>query len=146
MSNYIGATLSVAASTPATDTGSAFAALSGMAEIGKIVDISEIGDTHEDLTSNLLKTGRTDHSNGTKDGGEVTVTVEYAVGDNDAGLAIIKAGAGGTTEHSFEIADPDGETFYMRGVIANFRHRARSTSNKKGFTFVFRVNSAVIEA
>lgn len=142
MSDYIGSTLSVAASTPAAESQSGYEAIS-FTEVGLVVSIGEFGDTHEDLTSNLLKTGRTDHSNGTKDGGEVPVTIEYS--GTDAGLTIIKAGNGGATTHSFKITDPDGDDYYFQGVIANLRHRERTTSTKKGFSFVMRVNTGVTE-
>lgn len=142
MSDYIGSTLSVYAGATTTEDQSSYEANS-YTLVGKVVSIGEFGDTHEDLSSNLLATGRTDHSNGTKDGGEVSVTIEYS--GSDAGYTIIKAGNGGTTTHTFKVTDPDGEDFYFQGVIANLRHRERTTSNKKGFSFVMRVNTAVTE-
>ena len=145
MTAYIGATLSVVASVPATEDAAGYGLLT-FVEIAKVISVGQIGDTHEDLSDTLLKTGRTDHLNGAVDGGEVEVVLEYDPADADPGYAIIDAGNGTNTQHSFELVDPDSETHYFQGVIANLKHRERTASTRKGATFTIRVNSGIVTA
>lgn len=138
--SYIGATLSVVAGTPATENQVGYEALS-FVEIGKIVSIGELGDSHADNTAELLKSGRTDHQNGVADGGEVPVVYEHSA--SDAGIVIVEAGNGSNTNHSFRIADPDGQVTYFQGIIANNKQRERTAANRKGGSFAMRVNTGL---
>lgn len=140
MSSFIGATISVAADTPAAEDQSGYEALS-FTEIGKIVSISDLGDSHEDISSAILKTGRMEHANGVADGGELNVVHEYSSGDS--GITIIEAGNGTNTNHSFQIVDPDGDEVFFQGIIANLKERERTASNKKGGSFDVRINTGL---
>jgi len=142
MSNYIGSTFSLVAGVPATEDQSGYEALT-FVEVGKVVTIGEIGDTHEDISSNLLKVGRVEHDNGAADGGEVAIVIED--GGADAGQALVKGGSGSTTIYSCKISDTDGKDYYFQGILSNYRHRERSTSVRKGFSFAARVNTGITE-
>ena len=138
--SFIGGTLSVSAAKPATEDASGYGALT-WTEVGKVVTIGELGDTAEDITFDLLKTGRRVHVNGVKDVGDVPVTVEYD--SSDAGQTIIKNGNNSNTVHSFRITDPDGENWYFYGLIANRSISQREANQYKGLTFVMRGQSGL---
>jgi len=137
---YIGSTLSVVASAPATEDQSGYEALS-WTEVGKVISIGELGDTSEDVTFDILKTGRRSHVSGVKDLGEISVVLEYDRAD--AGLTILETANNGNTTHSFKVTDTDGDDFYFQGVIANLRDSERSASAYKGQTFVIRGQTGV---
>lgn len=137
---YVGTTLSGVSGTPASEDASGYTAQSFL-EIGKIVSISEVGDTSDDVTVDLLKPGRRGHANGVKDLGEISVVVE--VDNSDAGQTLVKAANNTNNSHSFKIADADGEDVYFYGLVANYRDAARSASGYKGASFVIRGQSGV---
>lgn len=139
--SYIGETVSCVASTPAADDESGFEALS-YTELGKVISRSEIGDSHTDQSATLLKTGRTKHDNGAKDGGEINVMID---GEDftDAGLAIIEGKNGTSDEVSFEFAGP-AQTRYVYGVVRNLRTMTGDANTKAGIQFTIAVNSATI--
>lgn len=139
--SYIGGTLSVVSGATSPEDASTYQAKS-FTEIGNVISASEIGDTHEDLSAALLKTGRTKHSNGAKDGGEINIMID---GEDftDAGLAIIEAANGGNTEHSFELAGPT-QTWYFYGLVRGLRTMAQDASTKSGIQFTIAVNSATV--
>jgi len=140
--SYIGTSLSIVAGTPATEDVSDYAALS-WTEIGKCVSVGELGDTSEDIAFNLLKGGRTIHVNGTKDVGEVPVTIEYD--DTDAGQVIVRAANNTNTTHSFKVTDQDGKSRYFQGLIASLRDLERTPNTYKGQTFAIRGQTAIVD-
>lgn len=139
---FIGSTLSVVASTPAAEDESGYTALS-FTEIGKVISIGELGDTSEDVTFDLLKTGRRSHVNGVKDLGEIPVAIEYD--RSDAGLTILEAANNGNTTHSFRVTDTDGDDYYFQGLIANLRDNERTASGYKGQSFVIRGQTGIVK-
>lgn len=141
--SYIGCLVQAVVGAPATADSAGFAALTYSLTIGQITDVSEMGDTHGDITTTLLATGRTAHINGAADGGEVTLTFEYEAA-GDAGQQMLRAQNGGNNTVSFKITDPDGKLSYFHAVVANFRDKARSPTNVKGFTVALRVNTDII--
>lgn len=138
---YIGSTLSIAAATPATEDVAAYAALT-WTEIGNVVSMGELGDESEDVSFDLLKTGRRTHVNGVKDVGEVAVTIE--VESADAGQVILRAANNTNTSHSFRVTDTDGETRYFYGLVANLKDMERTASTYKGQTLAIRGQSAIV--
>ncbi|WYK06455.1 hypothetical protein DWF04_022730 [Cereibacter sphaeroides f. sp. denitrificans] len=138
--SYIGATIGCVASSPATDDAAGFGALT-YSTIGKIASWGAVGDTSEDITIQLLD-GRTEHVNGSKDGGAIPFTFRADAGD--AGQTILLAQSNTNTEVSFKITDPDGKIAYFRGKVANVRDQERAAGNYKGYTGEVRVNSATI--
>lgn len=139
---YIGSTLSGVSGSPATEDVAGYEALS-LVEVGKVISIGEVGDTSEDVTFDLLKTGRRSHVNGVKDLGEIAVAIEFD--GSDAGQTMIEAANNTNTTHSFAITDADGYTYYFQGLVANFRYTERTASTYKGATFVIRGQTGITE-
>jgi predicted transcriptional regulator of viral defense system len=46
--------------------------------------------------------------------------------------------------HAVRITDPDGKIEYSTGIVSNLRQQARNTTNFKGATGEFRVNSVTV--
>ena len=137
---FIGSTLSVYAGTPATEDQTGYEALTWV-EVGNVVSIGGLGDTSEDVTFDLLKTGRRSHVSGVKDVGEVPVTIEY--NRSDAGLTILEAANNGNTTHSFRVTDSDGDDYYFQGLVANMTDNERTASQYKGINFVMRGQTGI---
>lgn len=142
--SFVGTTLAVTSGSPGTETSSAYEAMSpALTPVGKVVDISEIGDQSNDIAFDLLQPGRTSHVNGAKDMGEITVTCEYDA--TDAGQDLIRAAANTNTTHSFRVTDSDGADRYWQGLVANVRDLARNSNQWKGFTFVIRSQTGTVD-
>lgn len=137
--SYIGSVLSISAAAPATYNSAGYAALSWTV-VGNVGDIGELGDMSTDVTFDGLD-GRVVHVNGAKDGGSVSMTIRYEV---DAGLAIIAAQSNSQTDVSIRIVDTDSKIYYLTGKVANYRHRARTSSSWKGFTAELRANTDIV--
>jgi hypothetical protein len=138
--SFIGETISCASGTPATEDETGYEALS-MDEIGNIISRGELGDTHEDQSATLLKTGRTKHDNGAKDGGVVAFEID---GEDftDAGLAILDTANGTSTEVSFKSAGPN-QVRYFYGVVRNLKVKQADGSTKAGVMFEVAINSGI---
>ena len=143
--SFVGTTLAVVSGQPGTEDASSYEAMSpALTAVGKVIDISELGDQSTDIAFDLLQPGRTTHVNGVKDMGEITVTCEYDAAD--AGQDIIRAANNSNTTHSFRVTDADGADRYFYGLVANVRDLARSANQYKGFTFVIRPQSGTVDA
>lgn len=140
--SFVGSTLSIVSGSPATEDQVGYEALS-WDEVGKVVSIGEVGDNSEDIAFNLLKAGRTTHVNGTKDMGEIPVTIEYD--SSDAGQTTVRAANNSNTTHSFKIEDSDGVAYYFQGLVANLRTLERTANQYKGFTFAIRGQTGITE-
>lgn len=138
--SFIGSTLSIVASTPATEDESGYTALS-FTEVGNVVSFGELGDESEDIAFDLLKPGRKTHVNGVKDLGEIPVTIEYD--RSDAGQVIVRAANNGNTTHTFVMTDTDGDDYYFQGLVANLKDLERTASQYKGANFVIRGQTGV---
>ena len=119
-------------------------------QVGKIITIGEFGETAEDVSYDLLKSGRKTHVNGIRDVGEIPVMVEYDA--EDGGVGIVDTHANSNTVLYFRINDrPDasiGETVrpnsYFFGVAANVTTSERTASTFKGASFMIRTQSAIL--
>lgn len=131
----VGATVAIAASVPATEDASDYGAIS-TTEIGKVLSVPEIGNTSQAGTVTLLKNGVTQHYNGSKVVSPFTVPYVYV--RDDAGQTIVRDGENGTTEHTLEVTDPDGDVYYIQGVIGSVLQAAREPDAYKGESFEFR--------
>lgn len=121
-----GTTVSIAASTPATEDVSGYAALV-YDEIGDVVPpLPEFAENSEEGTLTLLKTGVTQHYNGAKVITPFDITYKYDL--TDAGQVICRANANNTTEVSLKVAYPDGKIKYLQAVLANLR-TSEATNN-----------------
>ena len=137
---YIGGTIALVMATPATFNQAGYEALT-FVELGKVINASELGDEAEDISFNLLKSGRTSHLNGVKNNG---ATVTFVYDRDDAGYALVKANANGNTLASIEITDPDGDVTYFQCVLANLRDATRDASSVKAKTVELRVTTDTV--
>jgi len=133
--SLVGVTVAIAASVPATEDASDYAAIS-TTEIGKVLSVPETGNTSNAGTVTLLKNGVTQHYNGSKVVSPFAVPYVYSL--TDAGQVIARAGENGTTEHTLAITDPDGDVYYIQGVIGSVLQSAREADAYKGESFEFR--------
>jgi hypothetical protein len=141
--SYIGTAVAVVAASPATFDSAGYAALTWTAAVGNLVQWGEMGDQSEDIPVTTLA-GRTLHTNGARDGGEIPFT--YVFGSTDAGQVILRANANTNNAVSVRVTDPDGQVSYATGVVGFIRDAERTASAYKGQTGAFRVNTAVVRA
>lgn len=139
--NVCGSTLAVVAATPATIDSAGFAALSWTAVLTDLIDISEIGDTSQDIPIPYLS-GRVSHVNGAVDAGEVNIT--YAWETTNAAQVILRNNQNNNVACSFRVTDPDGRISYFSGVVANVRDLPRNSGAYKGQTATIRVRTATV--
>jgi len=139
--SYIGTTFSLVAETPTTEDQSGYEALTTPTEVGRVVSVSAIGDTYEDLSETLLKIGRTVHNNGAADGGEVTITID---GEDftDAGLSELETAEGTNTNYTFVYATTK-QTYYCQGIVKGVRTRDMETSTKAGLVVTLHHNTGI---
>lgn len=138
--SFIGSTIGASTTLPTSLVQSDLEAVSHT-EIGLVVSVGELGDTSEDVTIDLLKTGRRKHVNGIKDLGEISITCEYD--RSDAGYVILKAANNTNTTISFVVTDSDGDSYYFQGLVANMKDMERTASQYKGFTFIIRGQTGI---
>ena len=141
--NFIGATVAVVAAAPATYDSVGYAALSWAAAIGSLVEWGELGDQSNDISVTTLA-GRTLHTNGARDGGELPFTYVYSAAD--AGQTILRTNANTNTALSVRVTDPDGQVSYFTGVCASVRDVQRTADAYKGQSGVIRINTAPVRA
>jgi len=131
----VGCTVHIVASTPATEDQTGYEALS-FTEVGEVLSVPQTGNTSNAGTLNLLKTGLTQHYNGSQIVSPFTVPYKY--NRSDAGQVIVRAGENGTAEHTMKITDPDGDDYYIQGVIGSILQSERTPDAYKGESFEFR--------
>lgn len=131
----IGTTVHIIASTPATEDATGYGALS-MIEIGKVLSIPEFSDDSEAGSVALLKTGRTQHYNGTKI--VPPFVIPYVLDLTNAGQDIVRSNANGSTEVTLKIAYVSGLTKYIQGVLGNLHETEATPGGYHGQTIEFR--------
>lgn len=134
----IGTVFKVSAAKPATEDQTGYDALT-FTEVEGVISIPERGDSVEDVSEPTLKDGRIEHFNGQVDGGVLEIPIKHI--EDDAGQAILIAGAGTNTVHSFEEVDIDGEAHFFYGRIQSMRRREATTNSYKGYICRIAVNS-----
>lgn len=138
-----GTTIEVFAGEPATFDLAGYKALATVQVVG-VVTFGEWGDGNEDVSEPLLSEGRVIHTNGTADGGEVEISVQYR--DTDAGSDILIANAGSNDPISIKKVYRSGDTEFATAVISGVKYREASGNSVRGYTVMARVNTAVISA
>ena len=131
------------AAKPATPDKAGYKALTWVV-VGKVVNLPTIGDTHNDITIDLLSDGRVQHVTGSADGGANEVTI--ASDPSDAGQTALLAVNGLNTQSSFRIVDPapSSEVVYFGGLVSSLKDTQRDTSSYKGKTFTLMVNTPIL--
>lgn len=142
MATNIGTVLAVVAAKPATQSKSGFSALSFI-DIEGTLSVPILGMTQASITSNLLKSGLTQHSHGTRTIGEKTIPFKEV--SPDAGMTIVRANAGAEQECSFKITYASGRIGYFFGLIADLQENEATTETEAGGTFVIRPNSLYVD-
>jgi len=139
--SFIGSTVAIVAALPATYNAAGYAALTWTGTIGLMVQIGALGDQSSDIVVTTLG-GRTLHTNGALDGGEISFTYVFSL--SDPGQVIVRAQNNTNTGISIRVTDPDGILYYGAGVVANVADAERADGNYKGQTGVFRINTAIV--
>lgn len=125
----IGTTVSIVAAVPASESGSAYAALSWI-EIGNVIELPEFAQNATDNTLTLLKTGVIQHYNGAR--GIDPFDISYVTDLADAGQDLIRANYNGATEVSIRIVYTSGETKYLQAVLGNLRQMPATVDSYAG--------------
>ncbi len=141
ITSYIGATVAIAVAQPATEDQTGYEALSWTV-VENVKSVGEFGDQAEDISFNLLASGRTSHVNGAKDIGDIPIAFALDPLSN-TGISIVETNSAGNTVCSIRITDTDGTDFYMYGFVASYRQNERNTSVEQGGTFIFRPQSGI---
>lgn len=143
LENTTGTTVYVASGEPTTYDIAGYQALNWEKVVG-VVSFGEWGDSENDVSEPLLSEGRVIHTNGTKDGGEVSISIQHRT--TDAGADLIKANSGGDAPVSIMKVYASGEGEIATGVFTSPKQREAGNDTVRGFTTMARVNTAVIEA
>ena len=142
--SYIGGTLSVAkGAKPTSENKAGYDALTWV-EVGKVVSLGAVGDTHENITVTTLK-GRTLNITGAADGGSSEMTL-VADGDDSGQVDLVEIN-GSNTQSSFRIVDPEpsNSVSYFSGLIASLKDTPRDTSSYRGLTCDLKINTKVTD-
>lgn len=142
MATNIGTVMSVAAGKPATEDDAGYAALS-WEEVEGTLTIPTLGMTQAAITSNLLKSGLTQHDHGTRTIGEKSITFKEL--DVDAGMDVVRANTGKSNIISFKVEYKTGRIKYFFGFIASLEENEATTETEAGGTFLIWPNSEMIE-
>lgn len=140
----IGRTLEVSASAPATEDQAGYEALT-FTEVLGIGTMGGFGKSHESVTYQLLKTGKTKKGYGAYDNG--SFTVEYlTVGDYaaDAGQAILKAATDGKLYVSCKVTDSAGNVEYFQALVLGDPRGDASTSSSAVRTSQIEIDSDIV--
>lgn len=143
LENTTGSKIYVSAAEPATITIAGFQALDWEEVVG-VVTFGEWGDSENDVTEPTLSEGRVFHTNGVRDGGEVSISVQHRA--TDAGADIVKANAGGQDVISFLKVYASGEGEFAAGILTSPKFREAGSDTVRGFTTMARINTVVLEA
>ena len=139
--SYIGTVVSVVAALPVTSNAAGYAALTWTGVVGLLVQFGELGDQSSDINVTTLA-GRSLHTNGALDGGEVGFTYVFAAAD--AGQVILRNNSNTNVGVSVRVTDPDGQVSYAAGVVSGVRDAERADGNYKGQSGVLRINTATV--
>lgn len=142
LENLTGTKIFVAVGEPASDTVSAWKALT-YSEVVGAVSFGEWGDTTADVSEPTLSEGRVIHTNGMADGGEVAIAVQHRA--TDAGSALIKTNGGNNTLMSVRKVYASGDVELATGLFSAIRQRAAAGDSVRGYTAAFRSNTKVKE-
>ena len=113
-------------------------------EIGLVMNIPAMGDTHADIPIDTLSEGRVLHVIGSADGGAAELT--HATLSGDPGQAALIAVNGSNIQNAFKIVDPEptNETLYFCASVSSLKDTPRETGAYKGKTFTLDVNTPVL--
>lgn len=138
----IGATLEVSASTPATFDSTGYAALT-WTEVGEIGEIPEFGPNSSPVTFTPLKTGIVNKFHGEINYGSLSIPGAYDPAD--AGQDILRAAFDSKDEIAFQETLSDGTTTrYFMGKVMSAT-RGASVGSVVPVTFQVEITTATVE-
>lgn len=134
---------------PVTDAAdvTAFEALTWV-EVGEVEDLGEFGDQSNSVTFTALADARVRKFKGTKDAGDMTLTVGFDA--DDAGQLALIAAEADTSPDDYGIKvqlnddSLDPTVAYFRGKIMSYRLQAGNADNVVRATVSIGINSPVI--
>lgn len=138
----LGTVFKVSAAKPATEDQIGYGALTWSTVVG-VVSLPQRGDSVEDVNEAVLADGRVEHFIGAKDGGILEIPIKYI--EADAGQAILEAGKGTNTVHSFQEVGTDSVASFYYGRIMSLQNRESTPSSFKGYVLQLAVNSVRFE-
>lgn len=129
------------------DDVTAYAALA-WTEIGEVEDLGEFGDQSNSVTFTALANARVRKMKGTKDAGDLTLTVGFDAGDAGQ-LALIAAEADSSPDdYGIKVQLNDSAATptvaYFRGKVMSYRLQPGNADNVVRASVSVGINSAVI--
>lgn len=129
------------------DDVTAYAALA-WTEIGEVEDLGEFGDQSNSVTFTALANARVRKMKGTKDAGDLTLTVGFDAGDAGQ-LALIAAEADSSPDdYGIKVQLNDSAATltvaYFRGKVMSYRLQPGNADNVVRASVSIGINSAVI--
>lgn len=117
-------------------------------EIGEVEDLGEFGDQSNSVTFTALANARVRKMKGTKDAGDLTLTVGFDAGDAGQ-LALIAAEADSSPDdYGIKVQLNDSATTptvaYFRGKVMSYRLQPGNADNVVRASVSIGINSAVI--
>ena len=85
--SFVGSTVSVSATAPATLNEAGFEAVTDYSEITNLQTFGEVGDTHSPIEYQVLKEGRIKRVPGSKDGGAISCSMIYTAERRRTGIS-----------------------------------------------------------
>lgn len=119
----VGTLLSVSASLPATETSTAYGAIT-YTPVGKVESVGAGGKSRQEITFIDLETGEEEVFGGSVSYGSRSIGIGEVL--DDAGQVILEAAFTGNSKVAIEIERPDGSLRYFTARVMSF--------NDQGFT------------
>lgn len=133
---------------PTTDTEAEFSALT-WTEIGLVESLGEFGDQSNAVNFSSLGDGRVRKAKGTRDAGNLALTV--ARDPTDPGQDALVAAEGTSNKYAFKVTYPDrltptgtDSTDYFRALVMSKRNNVGSADNVIRRSFELGIDSAII--
>lgn len=131
------------ATSEATDTAAAFAALTSYVEVKKVESFGDFGDESAAVTFNEVGAGRISKAKGSKDAGTIALTVGYA--PSDPGQIAMEAAQASNENFAFKVIFPDGSIQYFLGLVMSKRRNIGTADNVLKRVFNVGINSEIID-
>jgi hypothetical protein len=115
-----------------------------------VKDVGEFGDAANEVTTDVLETGRTLKLKGQRNAGNLELVVDHRA--DDAGQDALITAEGTTFDYNFKVTLDDaddgestGSVFYFRAKVMSKRVTVGAADNVVTRTFTLGINSAIVE-
>ena len=112
-------------------------------EIGEVSDIGEFGDEANVITFETIGDGRVKKAVGTRDAGDLAITVARV--DTDAGQIAARAASKTSDHHDFKVVLANGETFYFTGPVSSAKNQFGGPNEVLQTVFTVAISTAITE-